>query len=131
MSTQISDAVVDVNNDSVGIVPNSLAFTEGLGEQKILAVSEGGGRVSQVFANDLESNFGMVKFELRATAPNIELARSWKAKGNSNVVIIAGEDLDGNDFVRTYTQASVVGNYEVGIATEGTIAIEFQANSPT
>lgn len=131
MSTQISDAVIDINNESVGIVPNTLVFTEGLGEQKVLAVSEGGGRVSQVFANDLESSFGLVKFEIRSTAKNIALARSWKAKGNTNVVIIAGEDSEGDDFIRTFTQASVTGNYEVNIATEGTIAIEFQTNAPT
>ena len=130
MATQISDAVVEVNNDAVGIVPNSLVFTEGMGEQRVLAVSEGGGEVSQVFANDLETNFGMVRFSMRSTANNIEEVRSWKANGNKNVVIIAGEDAEGNDFIRTYTQASIANNYEVGIATEGVIDIEFQANSP-
>ena len=131
MSTQISDAIVEVNNDAVGIVPNSLTFTEGLGEQRVLAVSEGGGQVSQVFSNDLESNFGMVRFSMRSTAGNIEKVRGWKAGGNTNVVIIAGEDAEGNDFIRTYTQASITNNYEVGIATEGVIEVEFQANSPT
>ena len=131
MPNQISDAVVEVNNDQVGIVPNSLSFNEGLGEQRILAVSEGGGQISQVFSNDLETAFGMVRFSLRSTAPNIERVRQWKAAGNTNVVIIAGQDSEGNDFIRTYTQAAIVSNYEVGIATEGTIDVEFQANSPT
>ena len=77
MPNQISDAVVEVNNDQVGIVPNSLSFNEGLGEQRILAVSEGGGQISQVFSNDLETAFGMVRFSLRSTAPNIERVRQW------------------------------------------------------
>lgn len=131
MSTQQSDAVVNVNNDSVGIVPNSLAFTEGLGDQKILPVSDGGGRVAQVFANDLETAFGMVKFSIRSTIENIELARSWKVAGNTNVIVISGDDDEGNDFIRTFTQASLASNYEVAIGTEGNIEIEFQSNSPT
>ena len=131
MATQISDAVVEVNNDAVGIVPNSLSFNEGLGEQRILAVSEGGGQVSQVFSNDLESSFGMVRFSLRTTAPNIARVRQWKAAGNTNVVIIAGQDAEGNDFIRTFTQAAIINNYDIGVATEGVIDVEFHGNSPT
>lgn len=130
MATQIVDAVVEVNNDAVGIVPNSLSFNEGLGEQRVLAVSEGNGQVSQVFSNDLESAFGMVRFSLRSTAPNIAKIRQWKANGNTNVVIVAGQDREGNDFIRTFTQAAIVTNYDVNIGTEGTIDVEFQANSP-
>ncbi len=129
--SEIAIPTVSVNNDSVGLVPESLVFDEGLGEQRILAVSEGGGEVSQVFANNLESNFGMVRFSIRSTPQNIELARSWKAGGNTNVVIISGEDASGNDFIRTYTQAAIVNSYEVPMSVEGAIDIEFQANAPT
>lgn len=129
MGTQIADAVVTVNNDAVGIVPNTLTFNEGLGEQKILPVSDGGGKVSQVFANDLETNFASVNFSVRTTAENINKCRGWKNGGNTNVVIIAGEDADGNDFIRTFTQASLSGNYTVQIQTEGTIELEFQSNA--
>lgn len=131
MGTQVADAVVTVNNDSIGIVPNSLSFNEGLGEQRVLPVSDGGGRVSQVFANDLETNFGKVNFSMRTTVENIARARAWKIGGNTNVVIIAGEDADGNDFIRTFTQASLAANYDVQIQAEGTIDLEFQTNAAT
>ena len=130
MAEQQSDAVVNVNNESVGIVPNSLTFTEGLGEQKVLPVSDGGGRVAQVFANDLESAFASVKFSMRTTVENIALARSWKVSGNTNVVVVSGDDAEGNDFIRTFTQASVTSDYEVDISSDGVIEIEFMANSP-
>ena len=131
MGTQIADAVVTVNNDTVGIVPNSLSFDEGYGEQQILPVSDGGGKVSQVFANNLETNFASVSFSLRTTTQNIENARAWKVKGNTNVIIIAGEDADGNDFIRTFTQAAFTGTYSVQVQVEGVIAVEFKSNAAT
>jgi hypothetical protein len=131
MGTQIADAVITVNNDSVGIVPNSLSFNEGFGEQNILAVSDGGGKVSQVFSNNLETNFANVSFTLRTTTENIEKARAWKIAGNTNVIIIAGEDADGNDFIRTFTQAAMTLDYQVQIQAEGTIGVEFKSNAAT
>lgn len=131
MGTQIADAVVTVNNDTIGIVPNSLLFSEGFGEQMILPVSDGGGKVSQVFANNLETNFARVAFTVRTTAENIERVRGWKIAGNTNVIIIAGEDADGNDFIRTFTQAAFTGDYDVMIQAEGVIDIEFKSNAAT
>lgn len=131
MGTQIADATITVNNDSVGIVPNTLSYNEGFGEQQILPVSDGGGKVSQVFANNLETNFARVTFSIRTTTVNIELARKWKIAGNTNVIIIAGEDSDGNEFIRTFTQAALTQNYDVQIQAEGVIELEFQSNAAT
>jgi hypothetical protein len=119
---------VIVNNEAVGVMPNSLMFTEGLGEQKVRAVSIGGGRTEQVYANDLETNFSRVKFSIPTTPENIALARIWKANRNQNVVQIAGSTIDG-DVTRTFTGAALVKDYEVNIATEADIEIEFQANA--
>ena len=125
---QLTDAAVLVNDEAVGIIPNSLSFTEGLGEQKIRAVSIGGGATEQVFANDLETNYSMVKFEMPTTPENVTLARSWKTNGNGNVVAIAGETPEGQ-LTRTFTQAALTADYEVPIGTEANISIEMQANT--
>lgn len=129
MSIQIADAVITVNNDTVGIVPNSLSFNEGRGEQNILAVSDGGGRVSQVFSNNLETNFANVTFSVRTTADMVERVLQWKDNGNNNVIIIAAEDANGNDFIRTFTQAAFTANYEVQIQAEGVIEVGFASNA--
>ena len=50
MATQISDPSVVVNNVGVAIVPNSLEFTEGLGEQEILVQAAGGGVIQWFLA---------------------------------------------------------------------------------
>ena len=69
----------------------------------------------------------MAKFEIRTTPDNIEKARSWKANKNRNTVQIAGKAGSAR-MTRTFTQASLAGNYEVTIATEGNIPLDFQSN---
>lgn len=123
---QLSDATVVVNNEAIATVPNTISFTEGLGEQNVKAASVGGGAVEPVYSNDLQSNFSMVKFELNSTPENIDLARKWKVNRNNNVIQIIGETLEGT-VTRTFAKAALTGNYEIGIGSDSTIPLEFKA----
>jgi hypothetical protein len=124
---QLSDAAVIANNEAVAIIPNTLTYTEGLGEDSIRAASSGGGKVEQIWGRNLESAFSSLKFELPTTADNIALVRSWKVNNPSNVFQIAGTTAEG-DVTRTFTQASVANDPEIGIAGEGVIAVEITSN---
>ena len=127
MSTQLADALVLINNDPVAIIPNTLTFTEGLGEQTIRAASLGGGQVEQVYANNIESNFSTVKFEIPATVENIAAARSWKTNKNQNVVQIVGSTPEGS-ITRTFTQAAILNDYEIGLGSDTNVPMEFKSN---
>lgn len=127
MATQIASALVQVNNQSVPVVPNSVGFTEGLGEQAIRAASLGGGQVEQVFSNNIETNFSMVKFQVYATVENIENLKVWKSSRNENVVSVTATTPDGT-FTRTFQQASLLTNYEVNLGSDTVIDVEFTAN---
>lgn len=127
MATQLADALVTVNNVPVAIMPNSLVFTEGLGEQNIRAASVGGGQVEQIYSNNIESNFAMVNFSIPATVDNIAAARTWKSNRNQNVVQIQGQTPEGS-VTRTFTQAAILNDYEVALGSETDVPIEFKAN---
>lgn len=124
---QLTDAAVLVNNEVVGIMPNSLTYTEGLGEQSMRAVSIGEGKTEQIYARDLETSIAMVKFEVPTTPENIALAREWKANENQNVVQIAGRTAEG-EVTRTFSGAALLSDYEVQIGTETSIELEFKGN---
>lgn len=127
MATQLADALVMVNDDPVPVTPNSVMYTEGLGEQTIRAASVGGGQVEQIFANNIESNFASVTFDMPAIVDNITRAREWKTNANQNVVQIAGQTPDGT-ITRTFTQAAILNNYEVALGSDTNITVEFKAN---
>ena len=124
---QLTDAAVLVNNEVVGIMPNSLTYTEGLGEQSIRSVSIGEGKTEQIYARDLETAIAMVKFEIPTTPENIALAREWKGNENQNVVQIAGRTAEGQ-VTRTFSGAALLSDYEVPIGTETSIELEFKGN---
>ena len=124
---QLSDATFIVNDESVTTIPNTITFTEGLGEQSMKAGSTGGGGVEPIFSNDLESNFSNVKAELPSTPENIELVKGWKVNRNNNVVQIIGETPEGT-LTRTFARAALTSDYEVGIGTDATIPLEFKSS---
>lgn len=126
---QLTDAALIANNEAVGVNPNSVAFTEGTGEQNVRAVSVGDGKVEQVYSHNVESNFSRLKFSLPTTIPNIKLARGWKTNRNQNVFQIAGTTPDGETVTRTFTKAAVTNDYEVNIGSEGNIDIEIMSNA--
>lgn len=127
MAVQLANALVTVNNDPVAIIPNSLMFTEGLGEQSIRAASVGGDQTEQIYSDDIESNFSTISFEIPATIENIAKAREWKTNKNQNVVQVLGSTPEGS-MTRTFTQAAFLNNYEVALGSDTNIPIEFKAN---
>lgn len=128
MPIQLSDAAILVNDEVVAIVPNTLKYTEGFGEQQVRAASVGGGAVEQIYSRDVETSLSKIMFDLHTTPDNVKLARSWKSNGNENVVQIAGKTTEG-DVTRTFTQAAFTGDPEIEIGTEGVINIEFMSNA--
>jgi hypothetical protein len=128
MPIQLSDAAILINDEVVAIVPNTLKYTEGFGEQQVRAASVGGGSVEQIYSRDVETSLSKVMFDLHTTPSNVKLARSWKSNGNENVAQIAGKTTEG-DVTRTFTQAAMTSDPEIEIGTEGVINIEFMSNA--
>jgi hypothetical protein len=127
MSEQLSNAQVLVNNDVVAIIPNTLTFTEGLGEQNIRAASSGGSQTEQVFSDNIEMRYSTVKFEIPSTVENIEKAKDWKVNKNQNLIQVSGRTTDGK-LTRTFSQAALLTDYEVPLTSDGNITLEWRAN---
>lgn len=119
----IAVPALEINNEVVAIVPNSLVFTEGFGEQTVLTQSAGGGIIETVYSDNAELKISMVKFELHTTQQNIDLVRSWKVNLNNNAISITDSGLE-----RTFTNMALTSNYEVQTGSEGKIAIEFKGD---
>lgn len=126
MAEQLSNATILVNNVVVAIVPNSLTFTEGLGEQNLRAASAGGGETEQVYADNVEMKYSTVKFDIMPTIENISSARSWKKNKNANLIQVAGQTTDGR-LSRTFANAMLMTDYEVPLSSDGNISLEWRA----
>ena len=125
---QLTDATVLVNDEAVVIESNTLVFIEGRGEQTLRAGSVGNGVTEPIYAKDMSTRFGCIKFQMPSTPETIALALQWKDGDNTNVVQIAGSTTEG-DVTRTMTQGALLNDYEVNVGAEGTIDIEFKGNA--
>lgn len=90
--TALVNPQILINNIAIPYVPNSLKFDLGLGEQDVKATSGGGGSSETVYFNNIESNFGMVSFEMYSTDITLELHKAWKALENVNAIELIAED---------------------------------------
>ena len=129
MSIALADPSVVVNNEPVAVVPNSVKYTEGAGEQTMRAASTGGGGVQQVFSRNVETDFSKVMFEVFNDIETIEDLRGWKKNSNQNVVVVTGKTPDGKTLRRTFNQAAMLNDYEVGLGSDTTIPVEFSSNA--
>lgn len=126
MSVQLNNVAILVNNDVVAYEANTLSYDDGFGEYSVRNAVVGGGQTEQVFSEDLATRFSMVKFSLPSTNDSAKLVREWKNNRNDNVIEIMSAT--GGDFTRIFTQASIQGNPEVNLSTDGTVEIEFRSN---
>ena len=123
----LTNPQLEVNGLSVDIVPNSLSFTEGIGEQTVKAQSAGGDSVSSVFFENAESKISMLKFEVYATDIKIALARIWKTSKNNNICTWSGGS--NSDTQRVLQFAALTNDYEVELKNEGILSLEFQGEA--
>lgn len=126
-NTMLTNPSVMINNSNMPIVPNSLKFDEGLGEQTLRTQTSGGGAVDQVYAQDVETRMGMVAFQVLPTVENISALRAYKVAGNTNVVTLTDQS---TGFQRTFQLAALTGNYEVNVGADATIDVEFKSLPP-
>lgn len=124
---QLSNPTVMVNNVIVAVIANSVAYDDGLGEQSMRAASTGGGGTEQIYSRNVETEMGMVKFEMPSTVDNIKLVRSWKINKNQNLVSITGRTAEG-DISKTFTQAALLPSTEIPLGVDTNISLEFKSN---
>lgn len=128
MSIALADPSLIMNNEPVAIVPNSLTFTEGKGEQTMRAASTGGGGIESVYSNNVETNLSMLKFSVYNDPETIEILRGWKNNSNQNVGVVTGKTSDGKTLRRTFNRAGLITDYEVALGADTTIEVEFKSS---
>ena len=126
MPAQLNDIIILVNNSQVAYTGDSLSWKDGFGDYNIRNAVVGGGQTEQVFAKDLASKFGMVKFSMPSTPENEKLKREWKANDNNNVIELIGPV--GSNFTKIFTQGAILADPETSAATDGNIEIDFNTN---
>lgn len=117
----IANPTVQWNGSTISVVPNSLAYKLGTGDKVVRAVSAGGGSVTPVVTDNVETKLGMIKFSLANTADGLSLARQMADAGESNEFQIADPDLQAS-----FSGMALITEPERALSQDGVIELEFQ-----
>lgn len=121
--TTLSNPVVEINDQSIFIKPNSLSFKKGYGEKKVRSQSAGGSTIDIVSTDDAETKMSMVKFSLLTTNNNIEFYEEWQNVGAGGNVIRLSEK-DGSLSI-PFRKMTLTSDNEVATGADGEFEAEF------
>jgi len=74
MAKGIATPTIIVNGENIGIVGNSVSYSDGFGEYTNLPQSAGGGAVEMVAFRNITTAMSSVKFSILATGVNLSNA---------------------------------------------------------
>lgn len=118
---RVGNPLVEINNQAVAIVPNSVKYTEGEGET-ITETQMVGNTPELVTSSSGEDKMSSFTIEFKNTEANIKLLRGIKKNPGKNVVAMS----EGS-FNRTFQQASLVNDYEAELSATGKLTTEWKS----
>lgn len=124
MTATITNASVEVDDETVDVEGNTLTFMYGLGEVTVRAATRGG-EVRVITSEDITTKIGQIKFEVPTTVENANAFRAIKALGAGRIVRVSGISSDGSRLSLTMTQGVMTNDPEIAIQNEGKFPVEF------
>lgn len=128
MTGALSNPTIEVNDQTIAIVPNSTSYKVGAGDVNVRTQSSGGGSTSTVITEDAETRISMVKFSLYVTDANAALIRGWQENRYSggNTIKLSQRGLD---VPLAFINMHVTTDPEYTVSADGTVEIEFMGDA--
>ena len=120
----LSVPAIRVNNDVIGIVPNSFSYTAGDGEVNVRAASTGGGNAGSIHTENAETKYSVIKFSVYPTLDMISRIRDWKANVAGNTIDAIERGLDNKDFNIAFKGISITNDPEIKAGSDTVVEIE-------
>ena len=116
----LSNPAVEVNDQAIAIVPNSLSYKKGQGDKSVKAQSAGGNSIEVVVTENAETKISMVKFKLFNTKQNFDYANEWIDNLNGNVIRLSEGSL-----IESFRGMVVTTEPERMVGADGELELEF------
>lgn len=127
-SNALSNPTVQVNDDTIYIVPNSLAYKRGKGDISVRAQSAGGDAVQVVVTENAETKMAMVKFSLFLTDDNRQAIETWQENrfNGGNTIRFSQR---GSEVPLSFTGMNITTDPEFNVGADGSVEIEFMGDA--
>ncbi len=119
----LSNPTVEVDDDVITILPNSLSYKEGQGDANVRPESAGGNSIEVVVTDNAETKKSMCKFKVSNTDTHLNQAKTWlNARTNGGVTI----NLSEGDIQVAFRNMILVTEPERAVGADGEIEFEFE-----
>jgi len=122
----LTDASIEVDDEAMPIMGNTIIFTEGLGTSTLIAASQGG-KIVMIPSEDISTKVSSIKFSVPCSGEMIDKTRDIKVAGFGRVIRLSGTDAAGRRLGRTFKGGLMTNDPEKAIQAEGAIPVEFNA----
>lgn len=116
----LSNPTLEVNDDTIAIIPNSLVFILGKGKKTVKTQSTGGDGIEVVISEDAETKKSMVKYKLTNTKKNLQFVKDWQNLFSNTIAI------SERDFSESFRDMVVTNDPERAIGADGELEIEWE-----
>lgn len=116
----LSDPSVELNSVGIEIIPGTLSLKTGRGDRTVRTQSAGGGAVSVVVTDNVETQKGMVKFSLSNTAYHQELIRTANSPAGNTIRIYQDES------VYNFSSMHIIAEPEWVYGADSSVEISFE-----
>ena len=116
----LSNPSVEVNDQVIGIIPNSLSYKKGQGDKSVKAQSAGGNAIEVVVSENAETKISMAKFKLYNTKENFDLLNSWLDNVSGSTIRLSEGAL-----IESFRNMIVTTEPERAIGADGELEVEF------
>lgn len=124
----LSNPTIQVNDETISIVPNSLTYTRGRGDVSVRAQSAGGNSVETVVTENAETKISMVKFSLYLTDTNLEFISNWQDTRYSGGSTIRFSER-GSASPLSFTGMNITTDPEYSVGADGVVEVEFMGDA--
>jgi 3-hydroxy-3-methylglutaryl CoA synthase len=119
----IATPTVEINNEVMIVVANTLKYTEGFGETNVRSATAGGGSSTLVVSENAETRIRMLQFSVYPTKEQIDLIRQFKSNPGENGLAVL---LSDNGFSKSINNAFITNDYEVNLGADTVIELELK-----
>ena len=120
---------VEINNENVRIVPNSLVYDAGEGEINVRSASGGGFNSETVASVNAETFIGKVMFDMYLLAGLDNQIRTWKTNIAGNTIKITQRAIgSATAETKTFPGMSLVNMVERNAGADTVVSLEFSGD---
>ena len=123
MAKTLSNPTVEVSDDTITIIPNSLSYKEGQGDRNVKAESGGGNSIEAIVTINAETKLSMCKFKMSNTSTHLDQVKEWgTASDDDGGVTIS---LSEGDIQVAFREMILTVEPERAIGADGELEVEF------